>query len=198
MSLAIAQVSQSYDTVLARDRMVNTLWFDVDTVSIVSPSDWDQLAEDLANIYVGTLLTNCETTVKFYKADDAVPRPVVGQFTLNGGASPSYGCPRESCLVLSYYADRNLPKKRGRIYVPVPAGSLGQHGVRPSDSQIAAVLSLAQQFADLGGLNVDWVMHSPTDQNHYNVTAAWVDDEWDTMRSRGLRATKRSTAVTGP
>jgi hypothetical protein len=44
--------------------------------------------------------------------------------------------------------------------------------------------------------NWDWVLRSPTDKAFKPITDVWVDDEWDTMRSRGLRATQRITAKT--
>ena len=51
-------------------------------------------------------------------------------------------------------------------------------------------------FANLGGVNVDWQVYSPTDGVGRTVKSYWCDDEWDTMRSRGLRSTMRQTAVT--
>jgi hypothetical protein len=44
--------------------------------------------------------------------------------------------------------------------------------------------------------NWDWVLRSPSDHAFKPITNVWVDDEWDTMRSRGTRPTTRVTAVT--
>jgi hypothetical protein len=59
------------------------------------------------------------------------------------------------------------------------------------------MMTLALNYADalsaLGGIDVDWVVHSPTHDTNTKVKEAWVDDEWDTQRRRGQRATKRIT-----
>jgi hypothetical protein len=198
MGLLIAQISQSYDTTLPRDRFVNVLWFDKNSPGILEPLDADGLASDLANLYHDNRQASCETRVKFYNADDPKPRPVIGQAVVGEGLSPSYGRPREIALCLSFYADRNLPKRRGRIYLPVSNGPFPNIGVRPTDAQMQPALDLATGLSDLGGADIDWCVHSVVDQQHYKVTNAWVDDEWDTMRSRGLRATRRlSASVSG-
>lgn len=198
MGLLIAQISTAYDSVLARDRMVNVLWFDDNIDSLITGPDFDGLAEDLANAYDVRLGSTNEISVKIYAADDPKPRPVKGQATINTGQATSYAGPREVALCLSFYAGRNLPSKRGRIYVPMPVGAQGPHGVRPTQAQMDSVLGLATAFSALGGPNIDWVQHSEKLQNHDKVTHAWVDDEWDTVRSRGLRATtRRQTDVSG-
>lgn len=198
MGLIIAQVSQAYDTLLARDKMVNVLWFDHHQISVLAGTDWDALALDLANAYHDNRQASTETTVKLYAADDPKPRPVKGQAVVQPGAVVSYGAPREVCLCLSFYADRNLPSRRGRIFLPVPAGPNGAPGIRPSTNARTQALALAGDLSALGGLNVDWVVHSQKLQQHYKVSNVWVDDEWDTMRSRGLKSTTRSVqAVSG-
>jgi hypothetical protein len=38
----------------------------------------------------------------------------------------------------------------------------------------------------------NWVVYSPTEKKSQGgVTDIWVDDEWDTVRSRGLKSTTR-------
>jgi hypothetical protein len=40
----------------------------------------------------------------------------------------------------------------------------------------------------------NWIVYSKVAGAGYGVSDYWVDDEWDTQRSRGLRATTRQTA----
>ncbi len=68
---------------------------------------------------------------------------------------------------------------------------------RPSATQQTALLDLASDLAALGGADVAWVIYSPTDNQYRGVTNAWVDNAWDTQRSRGLAPTSRQVRATG-
>lgn len=192
MGLMRAQISTAFDTLLARDRVVNTLYFDSNLPGIMSGPDADALAEDLANVYSNWLPGSAanEIDVRFYDMDAAEPRPILGRFTKNTGVVAGSSGPREVALCLSFYATRNLPHQRGRIYLP--GWTRGTMGPRPAQSQTDEALALADGFSALGGVDIDWCTHSPTASRHDKVTHAWVDDEWDTQRSRGLRPTRRS------
>lgn len=194
MGLMRAIVSVAADSVLARDRCVNTLYFDVTNVSLLVGTDADALASDLATIYHNLMNPTAtrEIDVRLYNMDDPKPRPIAGRFTKNVGAAPAGNIPREVAVCLSFYADRNLPKRRGRIFLP--AFAIGDpFGLRPAATTRTKLLDLADSFSGLGGVNVDWCMHSVKDQAHHKISTAWVDDEWDVQRSRGLRATTRAT-----
>jgi hypothetical protein len=39
-----------------------------------------------------------------------------------------------------------------------------------------------------------WTVFSPTHGTDAQVTDIWADDEWDTIRSRGLKPSSRQTA----
>jgi hypothetical protein len=43
------------------------------------------------------------------------------------------------------------------------------------------------------GAGFAWVIYSPTNNEIYDVEAGWVDDAFDTIRSRGGAATTRTT-----
>jgi hypothetical protein len=177
----------------ARDRCVNVLHF---RDNGINPTDEDALATDLAAIYAGFAYfgdTN-QVAVNLYDLADAEPRPVVGSAT-HSYVKTDAG-PREVALCLSFYADRNIPRRRGRIYVgPFNAGRVD--GRRPSQALLDGILALAPAFSSLGGADIDWVLYSPTESQGagattvHQITHAWVDNEWDTIRSRGLRADTR-------
>jgi hypothetical protein len=42
---------------------------------------------------------------------------------------------------------------------------------------------------------VQWVQHSPTTGEYHNVTNYWIDNEWDTMRSRQIGADARQSGT---
>jgi hypothetical protein len=197
MSLVIAQVSMAADSTLARDAIVNTLHFNDKSTLGFAPTDWQNLANDLAAIYDGGVFStgSHQIQVRLYDMDDAKPRPIKAQATKNTGLAPQTGSPREVALCLSFYADRNLPRRRGRIYIP--AFAMGAPGLRPTSTNRTKLLDLAASLAGLGGIDVEWCVYSRLDNVHYPISDAWVDDEWDTVRSRGLRATLRDTRHVG-
>lgn len=193
MSLAIFQFSVAGHSALPRDRFVTTAWFDVDSVSIIEQTDWDNLASDALNAWSEQLGSpSREISVKVYMADDPKPRPIKAQKTQNVGQSGNLTYPGEVALCLSFYGERNLPRTRGRMFLPL-FGITGSPGDRPTVAQMNSALSWADKLANLGGVNVDWCWHSPTAQNHGPVKHAYVDDEWDTQRSRGRKSENRVT-----
>ena len=69
--------------------------------------------------------------------------------------------------------------------------------MRPTATHMAKAAEFATVLtpARLNGNN--WCVASTVDKVGRDVTNAWVDDEWDVIRSRGLRGTTR-TLVTVP
>lgn len=195
MTLVSGLVSVAADSVLPADRLVNTVHFNTgfDLLNPVGGTDFNTLATDLAALWATNLWPTGaarEVDVKLYDLDDAKPRPVRAHHVNNVGAAPASVINRELSLCLSFYADRNLPRQRGRLYIPAvvfaPAGA-----VRPPQQWADRLLNLADALSGLGGSNVDWCVYSRTDNVHRKVTHAWVDNEWDTVRSRGLKSDTR-------
>jgi hypothetical protein len=189
-----AQVSMTFDTAFARDKIVNTLYF-----GDIASTDWDALATDLCDIYQDHWLDGGarEVKVDFYDVESPAPHFPIGSHTRNAGViGPASHCPREVALCLSYYAERNLPRQRGRIYLPI-TGTSHNPAMRPNPTIMNKALAMGGFFAALGGADIDWRVWSPTDSEGRDVTNTWVDDEWDTQRSRGLRATTRVLAAPG-
>lgn len=181
------------DSVLARDAFVITPHFNDSGVG----TDPDSLCEDLADA-IDTLIGASgahQIEVKAYDAQGSVPVFPQGQAIRNVGGAPASSVPREVACCLSFYSERNRPRYRGRLYIPLPILGLPA-GVRPSTACQDAVGAFAQVFQDLGGVDVDWSVFSRADNVARPVTNWWVDNEWDTIRSRGLRATGRIVGVT--
>lgn len=194
MSLVSALVEIGADSALPRDRIVNTLHFnEVGTFLSLTSTSWTDLADDLADLYAALIgASPRELSVKLYDLDDPKPRPEKAHVVRNAGSFPATSGPREVACCLSFYADRNLPRNRGRIFLPwfLLGGSVG---TRPTSQQMGMALSLYNGFKNLGGTDIEWCVYSRADNQHKKVTNGFVDDEWDVIRSRGLKPTTRQT-----
>lgn len=192
------QCSMACDSMFPRDRMVITPVFRIQTF-VLGTSDPQKLCDDLA----AALNTWCvggagELTVKAYDCEKPKPNPPAGSKTINTGTFKTSPGPRELACCLSFYADQNIPRRRGRVYVPWPwIWESGSTPLRPSAPIRARVTSLASVFKNLGGANVDWGLWSERTGEFHTATHQYVDDEWDVQRRRGLRSTTRDLSTTG-
>lgn len=186
-----ALVSWGAPTDLPRDRSSNTLYFE--NSSTPPTPDYDQLAEDIAEAYgAWTQFYGRLINVRMYNMQDQEPRPIRGEYQYTVAGTPGAGGPREVALCLSYYGERNLPHQRGRIYTgPFSKGAMD---VRPTTIFMNEVLDLGKRLAAIGGENISWRVYSPTTNNYHHIRNIWVNNEWDTVRSRGLRGDARVTA----
>lgn len=170
-----------------KESVVNTIYLNVS--GSVDDPDYAALAQDLWTTWsIRQWAVGRYIDVRAYDMRDAEPRPQRARVAnvASGTRVDSVG---QVALCLSYYADRNLPRQRGRLYL----GPWGGLNPRPSTQQMNQALGLADGLADLGGLNVDWSLWSPTTQQHTRINHAWVDDSWDIIRSRKLPGTSRVT-----
>jgi hypothetical protein len=188
------QVAVVDNNQLARDYMVNTFYLDSD-VNILAGEDLDSLAQDTANLFASYRTyptTILKVVCKLYDMSDPEPRPIKAQKEATPTKLGASG-PREVACCLSYYAGRNLPRLRGRMYIgPWPSAQCTE---TPTSDVRTSLGALAAGISALGGANIQWVQYSPTTGDFTNVTNWWVDSEWDTMRSRGLRAALRTTGT---
>jgi hypothetical protein len=163
---------------------------------------WQQLADDLA-AGLNTWATgggSRQLTVKLYEIKDPVPgepnRPKATK-VLNPGQFTDTSFPPELCACLSFYGGQNFPRERGRLYLPYWALSVSAPGPRPATADRTKANTLAPVFAGLGGVDVDWIVWSPTRKAATKVTNYYCDDEWDNMRKRGKTVTVRTAGTTG-
>lgn len=200
MPLTKFQVAMFGSSQLPRDAIVNTLHFNV-AEGVGGSPDYGALCNDLAAIYNQYWLNAGfhRIEVRAYGLEGPPPHLPLGQTILNATATPGGNGPREIALCLSFRSGASGlgPRRRGRIFLPVTIHTTASTE-RPSPNIMTRALALAQHFADLGGTNVDWNVYSTRDQHGYQVTDAWVDDEWDIQRRRGYRPTTRQTAHVGP
>jgi hypothetical protein len=192
-------VSFLADSAFPKDRMVVAPYF-MDNGLTTDPGN---LCTGLNDLFqgAGKVITQAmEVRTQAYEIDTGtgLSGPPKAERTKNKGSQGTSGISRDVALCLSFYATDNVPRKRGRIYVPWGITTFGTAaGTRPSTAHQNLLITLAQGFAALGGVDVDWVVWSPTDGQHRKVTHAFVDDEWDTQRRRGLSPTSRVISAVG-
>lgn len=176
----------------ARDAITNTFYLDTDTLT---SDDVDQLCEDTVALWaaIPVLPGFQRIECKGYNLADPEPRLPAGEYTGSFGTAGTNYMAREVAVCLSYFAGRNTPRTRGRMYIGPFLATLANP--RPSVAIREALQDLAEGISGLGGVNVQWVQYSPTTGDFTNVTDYWIDDEWDTVRSRGLSPTTRLTGT---
>lgn len=175
-----------------RDVIVNTFYLRVGGDLGLGPDS--TLAEDTAALWASeqhNLAGYDRVQVRIYDMAAIEPRPIIEEHT----ATRPYAAPgpREVALCLSFFAERNLPRNRGRLFFG--AWSQNQMTERPATGTRQQVANFAEALSGLGGVNVQWCQHSPTAETFKTVTDYYVDNEWDTMRSRGLRADARTVGT---
>lgn len=130
-------------------------------------------------------------TIKVYDALKAPPSYPLYTVS-NGTGFYSTARPREVALCLSYYSTWNRPTYRGRLYIP-GAFITGGMDIRPTGAQIANCLLWKNTIGKGLPSQHNWVVYSPKTGQSNGVSHVWCDDEWDTVRSRGLKGTMRTT-----
>ncbi len=223
-----ATVLLKSSTGLPEDVVVNTFHFQ-QTAGATAPTteELDEIVARCARVYtdpgatgftsLGALLSpsvsriSNDAEVRVYDLADTHPRPIKRshKFTLPGAIGGA-SLPQEVALVGSFFADRNVARRRGRIYfgpfsTDANSGAQGRPTAAVRDAVRLALMRLRTENAGAGALSkwsvlglVDQVPRgdvdrSPSDYTLRMVTNGWVDDSWDTQRRRGLKATFRTT-----
>ena len=142
---------------------------------------------------VSSIGASCPFRIRVYDAMKPPPSYPLAE-EVNGTGFVATGAPRELALCLSYYSTWNRPRYRGRLYLPKQWVG-GSVDLRPTGAQITAALNFRSALTTGLPPAHNWIVFSERNQTGYGVTNAWVDDEWDVIRSRGLRGTTRQTAT---
>lgn len=203
---------------LPEDRYVNTFNFveDVGTVidhaaaavAITNALQEFYTTDYMASGTAGSLQGNMPAwfddlaEVRVYNWDDAQPRPPLSS-TYAFAGSATQALPSEVALCLSYYANRNIVGRRGRIYIgPLTTGAVEPSGIVPARPK-ATLMDLAGRagaaLAAGTGSVLKWCVLSRRlgVATWSPITDGWVDDSFDTQRRRGEAATTRDTWTVG-
>lgn len=195
-----------------KDRFVNTMHFSNGDVGT------DVHADVIARLeysldrfwtafdpFIPTSLTRED--YRIYNLTDTEPREVhYGTATAQptGEDSP---LPFEVSACLSVYADRNIRRRRGRVYIgPLTdlVAAVGEVNVDPQLSPAFRVIATdaaedlqtdAENAGGGPGEPLSWGVYSPTDGLARRITNAWMDNAFDTIRSRGSASTQRTTVA---
>lgn len=194
MPLLRFQLAVGADTAFAKDRIVNTLHF-----NDIAGSDEEQLCQDIINAYQTHWLSATPREVRCTAYNvGAPPQMPVASVVENEGIVPLTANNREVALCLSYYNVRSNPRRRGRLYLCAALSGQTMNAARPAAGIIGKALDFGDALAAIGGIDVDWGVYSRTDSSFHSTVGTWVDDAWDTMRSRGLSPTTRTERTSGP
>lgn len=165
------------------------------------------ISDELIDFYDSLVASVFPTTVaqnghiiKRYDLPGTPPNYPTFERSFNLATNPAgTALPAEVALCLSFQAER-VPgqfqaRKRGRIYLgPLEIG-MNADG-RPTQGEFAGILNAAEALYDgIAGITDagEWSVWSPTDGVAYPLVEAWIDNAFDTQRSRGIDPSLRVT-----
>ena len=196
MAIKKLQVQIHHVSLLPRDDAVNILYYDINIPDTVEGTMDDVAAAyNLAGMRQRLNGSYAGMTIKAYDMPQGNP-PLSGPPTdVKNYALPpvSIDGPCELALALSYSADDDAAgtkRRRGRIYIPWHSNDVR---MRPTQAMVNVILDFGEALGSAGNAgNSTWVMFSPTDNATKKIESISCDNEWDTQRRRGLRATFRT------
>lgn len=137
--------------------------------------------------------------VKFYDILGTAPNYPIYETTFNFATAPSaIDLPLEVSLCVSYRNTvlNSVPRarRRGRIYLSGFGEGQNMTGRPISSLYQGCADAYAAYVADVNAIaTFEAGVWSRTDQVVYPIDECWTDDEWDTQRRRGTKATARYT-----
>jgi hypothetical protein len=145
------------------------------------------------------LKTTNSAQIRMYHLGEEKPRELhVVNWTLTT-ATDSARLPHEVAVVASFYATRNIPRRRGRVYIgPLNLSALNQITGRPQDAMRVSIIEAMDSLSFAAGGN-EWVTYSTVlvGGAFHEVTNGWCDNAFDTQRRRGVAGTSRTVFSRG-
>ncbi len=197
---------------LPEDRVINSFTFIWDSTNLDKVTRGEAIRDALDDFYflntaggssIRAYLANTLKSLSYrvYDSNDAQPRPALVlpslDFTVPPAGNP---LPAEVAVVASFFASRNLPRNRGRVFrgpwsqLASNAPAVGDFDTRPATLLITTIAQAMKRLRDHPLLvDIPWSVHSVADSAAKGITAGWVDNAFDTQRRRGAKATSRTT-----
>jgi len=139
--------------------------------------------------------------VKYYNAVTSVPNYPLFTNTFNLTVAPgAIDMPLEVSLCISYANDSDTTvsakRRRGRIYLSGFSEASNTAG-RPISAVLTGLSDAYRDYVEAANLlsGVTACVWSRANGALYPIERVWVDNEWDTMRSRGGKSTLRETLL---
>ena len=136
-------------------------------------------------------------SITTYDLADAEPRVPTDTelFTLTLNAS-NMATEKAICLSFQGIKISGLPqsRRRGRVYLGPLGGIHDSTTGRPNTTHITTMATAADTLlttTSADPLSGIWAVYSPTDGQTIPVQNGWIDNEYDTVRSRGRKPTSR-------
>ena len=140
-------------------------------------------------------------SVKIYAATTATPNYPIDESSFNLTSAPvALDLPAEVTLCVSFANDSAVvvprARRRGRIYIGGHIETLNSVG-RPTGPLTVALADAYENYVDAINSDTDFAasIWSRANASLYPIERVWVDNEWDTMRSRGGKSTARETRL---
>lgn len=205
MAIYRIQTSLQADSGLPRDQFVNSIHVDYDGALPGIYDGWCNAVRTFylaISTYLSPVIAQNGHTSKVYAIAAPLESPPVFSTTWSFVTTPSgTAMPNEVASCLSYRAERNPLWERqstyGRIYIgPVntnTADTIPAGGSIPGVVFQSGVTNAASAMDDaLTAAGATWVVYSKLHNLGSRVIEASMNNEWDTVRSRGFRATSRT------
>jgi len=213
-------VSIPRDTDLGQDITTNTFHIRTATGGVMNAGNVDAATEALRRFYDVVAspattrisqylsgLNNSPAVARFYQLVPGVPDgpPYATRTLAMTFGSSTAVLPEETAACLSYrrtpVPGSNIRSERGRIFL----GPLGTAALTTVTNRTRIIAGLRQAATEAGkrlqeeiraiGINFDWIVWSPTTGQEVVIENIYMDDAFDTIRSRGPAPTAR-TSVT--
>lgn len=179
----LAKIGFQLDSALPKDVVtINPCYFGDDAQALANALKTNLTAHTVIGV-------DTPFTVKIYNAEKEPPNYPLATAIQGTGFKVS-ALPREVAICLSYYSTFNRPGYRGRVFLPATfvGGSLA---LRPTTVQQNNALAFTNVLGKGLPTGHNLVVYSRHLGQSFGVSNTWVDDEWDTVRSRGLKPTTR-------
>lgn len=216
-----AVVTIQRDTALPGDETTNTFHLGQPGDNKYSAPDQVQLQTFFQDFYgavapggtiairsiLSPVLTTVGMTLTLYDLDDpsvpGAPRVPYAILPLTVAQTSGTALPEEAavCITLVHkpVSGENPRNRRGRLFIgplnttPVLLAD-GRTRVHPTTRTAlgASMKRLAEEVGGMAGINSAIVIYSPTTLQAHALEEGWVDDAFDTIRSRGPAATART------
>jgi hypothetical protein len=206
MTVIRCQVTLKTTSNMPEDYISNTFYYrgpgELEGLKNIAGNKLTGFYQSLGGGYLSPLLSQFGHTIKFYDQEIAKPNPPfnVREFDflapLAGGSLPS-----EVAVVVSFsgglISGVSPGSSRGRVYLgPISASNIQLNGMMPNQF-CEDIAGFAAELANAGGA-AEHCIWSDKLQQDFGITEYWVNNEYDTQRRRGRKATFRAIEAPVP